>query len=169
MRYIIAAFLGVLDAPEGESESASAADVPGMIDHVADLDLDLLYDFEALAVEGGGADGERHGRTVGFSEGRVLGLSQGREVGEELGRIKGAIAAWNHLRQTQPSFVCSDRATRTMSTVEGLVDAFPRTNPGPDADVLAQLQTIRAKFRILKSLLKVSRGGAPEKRDLLVF
>ena len=54
--------------------------------------LDLLHDFEGLAVREGITSGELHGHTLGFQEGRQLGERQGRELGEELGRIKGAIA-----------------------------------------------------------------------------
>ena len=111
-------------------------------------------DVVAQRVDAGRAEGEVFGESLGNEEGEEVGAAAGERLGAELGTIKGSLIAWRHLASQDAAF-CSERAEKSLASLEGLVDAFPRTNT-PDEDFMKHLSLCRAKFKVVKSLLGIT-------------
>mmetsp|Transcript_18686 Transcript_18686/g.24321 ORF Transcript_18686/g.24321 Transcript_18686/m.24321 type:complete len:124 (-) Transcript_18686:438-809(-) len=97
-------------------------------------------------------EGILHGETLGAEDGRKFGLRTGEDFGSEIGMLKGHCIAWKHLISLDPTF-CSDRAIKAIDALEELVNDFPRMN-SPESDFKKSLNLCRAKFKVVKSLLK---------------
>ena len=124
-------------------------------------------EIEDAAVRRGRAEGEAHGSILGEEEGLKLGTSAGGQLGDEVGKIKGCCLAWRHLTKEDPTF-CSAKAAKSLSSLEALVDAFPRTNTSSDVrDFGKDISLIRAKFKVVKSLLGV--GASQPQQGSLAF
>ena len=98
----------------------------------------------------GASQGLKHGARLGHEEGMALGLKAGKTLGEELGVYRGCLVAWRHLFEAG-EIALSERAKRSLESLEALIDSFPRTNQ-KSQDFVKQLTLIRAKFKVVKSL-----------------
>jgi len=123
-------------------------------------------DAETLAVNAGRAEGRIHGESEGIHEGVRLGNAEGRKLGEELGAIKGLCLAWRHIASLDENAL-SDRAMKSLASLEALVDAFPRKNDNPQQDFMRDITLIRTKRKVVYSLLGMDKQ--PQQLESLMF
>lgn len=109
-----------------------------------------------LGEEEAAAEAERGrlaGRAKSLEEGRALGLSKGRALGEELGFYIGCVRAWRALERAGRARF-SERALRTMATLEALVGRVPLGDPHAER-LQENVLLARAKFKVLSAALGV--------------
>jgi len=123
-------------------------------------------DVESTAVNAGRAEGLVHGEQEGVQEGLRLGNAEGHKLGEELGAIKGLCLAWRHIASLDNSAL-SDRAAKSIASLEALVDAFPRKNDNPEQDFMRDITLIRTKRKVVHSLLGLDKQ--PQQSESLMF
>lgn len=142
------------------ADSSTAAD-----DDINDAFGSILLAEEQLVSEGH-AEGLLVGRRNGAKEGLHLGAAKGVEIGGEVGFYAGFAAAWiQQLEETAPNGEAAAKATTSVEKqlpkilsqlrkLAALAEAFPATNIR-DLDILDRLLALRAKFKLVCSLLKV--------------
>ena len=106
--------------------------------------FDSLLLCEDQLVSKGYLEGLEAGRLNGSKEGLSLGFQKGVEIGEEVGFYEG-FAAVGEKRE---------KVLRQLERLLGLAETFPANNI-QELDILDRLLALRAKFKIVCSLLKV--------------
>ncbi|KPJ10652.1 Oral cancer-overexpressed protein 1 [Papilio machaon] len=91
-------------------------------------------------------EGFRVGSEEGNSEGYHLGYHRGAEIGRELEQNKSDAKQEDRL---------SDKTIKQLEKVKGLIDTFPHNN-SEHHDILTLLETIRAQYKKVCAMLKVS-------------
>ncbi len=135
-----------------DSESGSTDPIESGSDPDTDPDPQLCYQ-----------EGLSAGQKRGFKEGLALGSQKGVEIGAEVGFYAGFAAGW--IESLEPAAEDSTAAAggggEKRQKVAGqlrkllaLAEAFPADNIR-DLDILDRLLALRAKFKIVCSLLKV--------------
>jgi hypothetical protein len=125
--------------------------------------FDSLLLCENQLVSEGYQEGLSAGQKRGFKEGLVLGSQKGVEIGAEVGFYAGFAAAW--IERLEPaaedSTVAAGGGGEKRQKVAGqlrkllaLAESIPADNIR-DLDILDRLLALRAKFKIVCSLLKV--------------
>jgi hypothetical protein len=126
--------------------------------------FDSLLLCENHLVSEGYREGLSAGQKRGFKEGLALGSQKGVEIGAEVGFYAGFAAGW--IESLEPAAEDSTAAAggggvEKRQKVAGqlrkllaLAEAFPADNIR-DLDILDRLLALRAKFKIVCSLLKV--------------
>jgi len=118
--------------------------------------FDELLNVEEEFIQDGWAEGKRDADQRGYGEGFELGEIKGGQIGEEIGYYAGCVAAWAALAKLDPSILSENpRAEKTLQQLSELINAFPSD---PTNELLFEsLESIRAKFKQLVSLLKVKQ------------
>ncbi|XP_045537015.1 protein LTO1 homolog [Papilio machaon] len=105
-------------------------------------------------------EGFRVGSEEGNSEGYHLGYHRGAEIGRELGFYYGIVT--NYLEQNKSDSKqedrLSDKTIKQLEKVKGLIDTFPHNN-SEHHDILTLLETIRAQYKKVCAMLKVSSNN----------
>jgi hypothetical protein len=141
---------------------------------------DLCFDPHQSSLEEGKAQGREAGALAGFRDGQALGRTKGIEFGMELGFIRGFLSVL-----AEPT---NDRIQRSMHELVRALEDFP----GPDAmfeqvlkqqqqpatssdkddsedptklDVIAKMQRIRARFKLLTVQLKIPHYSLKQVMD----
>ncbi|CAM0140670.1 enolase-phosphatase E1 [Umbelopsis sp. WA50703] len=120
-----------------------------------ELDLENLLHLENMFQELGHEDGMRDGKRSGVIEGRVLGCEKGFEISNEVGFYMGCATLWTQLVSANPE-AFSSRAIKQIQSLQSAVDQFPDANED-QTDTFALLDKMRAKFRVVTSVLKVEQ------------
>ncbi|CAO3674213.1 unnamed protein product [Umbelopsis vinacea] len=120
-----------------------------------ELDLENLIHLENMFQELGHEDGMRDGKKSGVIEGRVLGCEKGFEISSEVGFYAGCAVLWTKLVEANPESF-SSRAIKQIQSLQAAVDQFPDANE-EQTDTFALLDKMRAKFRVVTSVLKVEQ------------
>ncbi|KAI8584477.1 hypothetical protein K450DRAFT_167942 [Umbelopsis ramanniana AG] len=123
-----------------------------------ELDLENLIHLENMFQELGHEDGLRDGRKSGVVEGRILGCEKGFEMSNEVGYYTGCATLWTKLVEAHPESF-SSRATKQIQSLQSVIDQFPDANED-QTDTFALLDKMRAKFRVVTSVLKVEQKFA---------
>ncbi|OZJ03299.1 hypothetical protein BZG36_02274 [Bifiguratus adelaidae] len=120
-----------------------------------DLDLDALVNLETMFMEYGYEDGMKAGELSGALEGRVLGCEKAFEISRELGYYYGCASTWIMLFQKSPDKF-SDRLLKQAQSLQTLIDEIPMENQ-VNTEILLLVERVRAKFKVLTSILGVSQ------------
>jgi len=116
--------------------------------------FDAINSSEEKILKTGFEEGFEQGSIEGEKEGFVLGLSKGSELGTEIGFYQGFAEGWlSELRSNQEK-----RSEKTIIQLEKLVNLasqFSNTN-SKDVDISDQLRDVRARFKTVCSMLRVS-------------
>ncbi|RUP49174.1 hypothetical protein BC936DRAFT_143129 [Jimgerdemannia flammicorona] len=120
-----------------------------------ELDLDSLVHLETMFEELGHKDGIRDGRRSGTVEGRVLGCEKGFELAREVYFYSGCAAMWLRLTAAFPDRFPA-RTVKQLRSLQSLIEAFPTEN-SLNTEILALLDKIRAKYKVVTSLLGVTQ------------
>ena len=124
---------------------------------MADLDIISVFDdillSEEKCVDRGFAEGYKEGQSRGRREGEDLGSKQGELIGTEIGFYLGFLAQFKPVYSEQTDKK-SEKIKSALSKLERLCGEFPRYNSSDGFE--EKLEEIRAKFRLLCSLLKIS-------------
>ena len=124
---------------------------------MADLDINSVFDdivlSEEKCVDRGFAEGYKEGQSRGRSQGAELGRQQGEVIGTEIGFYLGFLAQFrpDYAEQTDRK---SEKIKSALDKLERLCGEFPQYNSSEGFE--DKLEEIRAKFRLLCSLLKIS-------------
>jgi hypothetical protein len=122
--------------------------------------FDSLLLCEDQLVSKGYSEGLQVGAETGSQEGLSLGFTKGVEVGEEVGFYAGFASAWIDILKSADaagSSTSSDKNEKVLRQLERLLtqaETFPTANL-KDLDILDRLLALRAKFKLVCSLLKV--------------
>jgi hypothetical protein len=123
--------------------------------------FDSLLLCENQLVSEGFQEGLSAGQKRGWKEGLALGSKKGVEIGAEVGFYAGFAAGW--IESLEPAAEDSKAAgggekrqkvAGQLRKLLALAEAFPADNIR-DLDILDRLLALRAKFKIVCSLLKV--------------
>lgn len=110
------------------------------------------------------SEGEATGRRLGHTEGQLLGAQRGYVIGQEIGFYEGVCIALRTGAAAgggPPSR--QERLLAAVDRLSGLLDAFALGNEDKERDMAAELQRIRAKFMVCKSLARLDlRSDARE-------
>ena len=122
-----------------------------------ETDINLAFDSivlcEEKSVERGFEEGYREGQDRGRREGEDLGEKQGQLIGTEIGFYLGFLAEFKPL-YSQSKDKKSEKIKSVLEKLERLCGEFPTYNSSEGFQ--DKLEEIRAKFRVLCSLLKIS-------------
>ena len=119
-------------------------------DKVEEVGLfDAILSLEESFTADGRQVGLAAGRVSGSRDARLFGAGKGFAVGEEVGFYLGAAFMCRRLGAPQrPKSVAVAHAVLVMARASPV-----RAPPSHQCDVLAQLECLRAKFKLLRSLL----------------
>jgi flagellar biosynthesis/type III secretory pathway protein FliH len=124
---------------------------------MGESDVNDLFDSitfsEARLVDSGYQEGYKQGSLEGDQEGFHLGFQKGSELGQEIGFYQGFVEGWVHelnLKEKKP-----ERVLNQLEKLNNLLDRFPTCNK-KDNDIEEFIREIRAKFKTVCSMLKVS-------------
>ena len=124
---------------------------------MADLDINSVFDdivlSEEKCVDRGFAEGYKEGQSRGRSQGAELGRQQGEVIGTEIGFYLGFLAQFRPVYAEQTDRK-SEKIKSALDKLERLCGEFPQYNSSEGFE--DKLEEIRAKFRLLCSLLKIS-------------
>ena len=122
-----------------------------------DSDINFAFDSivlsEEKSVERGFAEGYREGQTRGRREGEDLGRKQGQLIGTEIGFYIGFVTEFKPL-YCETKDKKSEKIKSVLEKLERLCGEFPTYNSSEGFQ--DKLEEIRAKFRLVCSLLKIS-------------
>lgn len=124
---------------------------------MGESDVNDLFDSitfsEDRLVDSGYQEGYKQGSLEGDQEGFHLGFQKGSELGQEIGFYQGFAEGWVHelnLKEKKP-----ERVLNQLEKLNNLLDKFPTSNK-KDNDIEEIIREIRAKFKTVCSMLKVS-------------
>jgi len=122
-------------------------------------DINSLFDSIVLSedrlVSEGYEKGYRAGQQEGSKEGERLGRDRGGKVGTEIGFYLGFVEEWRVIYKADN--VADKRKEKVLLALEKLekeARAFPQVNS--KEELAERLDKVRAKFKLLCSLLKVN-------------
>ncbi|XP_003725769.1 protein LTO1 homolog [Strongylocentrotus purpuratus] len=129
-------------------------------------DEDDIFDSVVMAEErcqaAGYEDGFKKGQELGREQGLVMGMEKGGQIGDELGFYFGFIVTWRALLKNKPD---GDKdVPRPLKIIESLIDIIkelPQEEPN-SVKYWDIIQKIRAKFKQVASLLKISVNYTPK-------
>lgn len=98
-------------------------------------------------------EGYEKGKMQGLLEGYHLGLSKGRDIGIEVGFYLGFVSVWYETLLTSPN--AKARCVKSLETLKAMILALPLNEP-MNEELFANLEKVRAKFKLVCSLLGVS-------------
>ncbi|KAK7868299.1 hypothetical protein R5R35_013887 [Gryllus longicercus] len=120
-----------------------------------DSDINDVFDSIALSEnliqKEGFEEGFKKGERDGAIEGFHIGFHKGIDIGNEIGYYIGAVEALHVLSKTEELTV---RARQVLSKLRELLKEFPVCND-PNVDIICYLEKIRAKYKMICSLLKM--------------
>jgi hypothetical protein len=120
--------------------------------------FDSILLSEDQLVSEGHLEGLEAGRKSGAKEGVNLGAQKGVEIGEEVGFYAGFATAWIQILEEEAGSAASggkqQKIVSQLKKLSALAETFPSTNIR-DVDILDRLLALRAKFKLVCSLLKV--------------
>ena len=122
--------------------------------------FDSIVLSEDRVVSAGWEEGYRAGSREGGREGASLGRQRGDKVGQEIGFYLGFGEEWSEAYRDRPSDKKTDKISVALKKLLELVEAFPEENSKED-DFAVKLDQIRAKFKVLCSLLKINSEYGP--------
>jgi HUS1 checkpoint protein len=134
----------------------------------AEEDINAAFDSILLGEDRVVELGFEAGYTAGSAEGRLEGARLGRQRGAEVGREVGFYLGFAEELTSAHSDQSDEKKTAKISIalhkLLELIEAFPEDN-SKEEDIAAKLEQIRARFKVVCSLLKVSlepgtAGGA---------
>lgn len=124
---------------------------------MGESDVNDLFDSitfsEDRLVDSGYQEGYKQGSLEGDQEGFHLGFRKGSELGQEIGFYQGFAEGWVHelnLKEKKP-----ERVLNQLEKLNNLLNRFPTCNK-KDNDIEELIREIRAKFKTVCSMLKVS-------------
>ncbi|KAG0224115.1 hypothetical protein BGW41_005241 [Actinomortierella wolfii] len=132
-----------------------------------ELNLDDLVHLENMFVEFGREDGLRAGQRSGEIEGRVMGCEKGFELSREVGYYEGCAVLWHALALQCPDRF-SDKSCKKIESLLELIRTFPRENKLDD-DIVALLDKIRGKFKVVASALQTSQRYSEAPSSKLIY
>ncbi|KAF9172032.1 hypothetical protein BGX21_006444 [Mortierella sp. AD011] len=132
-----------------------------------ELDLDSLIHLENMFVEYGKEDGRAAGIRSGVIEGRVMGCEKGFELSREVGYYAGCAQLWKALAQLDPERI-SEKTLKKVNSLLDLINSFPRQNQLDD-DVIALLDRIRGKFKMVASALQTAERYAEAPKSKMFY
>ena len=124
-----------------------------------DVAGDINSAFEDIALsenkftDQGFSEGVRAAENNCHSEGEQLGRDRGKQIGTEIGFYEGFVEEYKQIYK-QPGNKKEERIVSALSKLENLLSAFPDYNCQENFE--EKLEEIRAKFKLLGSLLKIS-------------
>ncbi|KAL1923185.1 uncharacterized protein VTP21DRAFT_9561 [Calcarisporiella thermophila] len=124
-------------------------------------DLDTLVELENMFMEQGRDEGFEAGERAGVIEGQVFGCEKGYELALEVGYYAGCMEAWQLAASQHPSKF-SPRTLKALSSLNAAIEAFPKEN-NLDVDFMELVEKIRARFKVLMSLLGSQQRFKEEK------
>ncbi|DBA04602.1 TPA: hypothetical protein N0F65_012185 [Lagenidium giganteum] len=133
-------------------------DIADALDEAVDWEESLIAEGEELGIE--------RGRELGLEEGRELGIIKGTEIGSEIGFYNGCYLVWKEMIESETMRgKISDKAVKSITSFGALLEAFPLKNIVED-DLLHKLQHIRAKFKVITSLLGLKQSLVFSREDV---
>lgn len=117
--------------------------------------FDSILLSENRVVELGFEEGYSAGAREGRQEGERLGTQKGHQIGQEIGFYLGFGEQWGDLYINKEA---DKKTTKVLTAANRLVDlakTFPAENT-KEEDFTERLDLVRAKFKVLCSLLKVN-------------
>jgi hypothetical protein len=145
---------------------------------------DVCWNPHDSSYRQGQAEGFKAGNLAGYRDGQALGRTKGLEYGMELGFIRGFLNSLNHEESSKHK---TDRIQRSIEKLRKALEdeslqpdeIFRKEQPGrnqeqdlqddsEDAsklDVLAKLQRIRARFKVLTVQLGIPKFSLKEIMD----
>jgi flagellar biosynthesis/type III secretory pathway protein FliH len=125
----------------------------GGSDDINDL-FDSITFSEDRLVEDGYQEGFNQGALQGEQDGFHLGFQKGKELGQELGFYQGFAEGWI-LELNKGETKKPERALNQLEKLLVLINKFPKENT-KDEDITELIGEVRAKFKTVCSMLKVS-------------
>lgn len=121
------------------------------------MDINEVFDDITLSenkfTEAGFSEGLKAGQSNSHLEGEKLGSERGTQIGSEIGFYSGFVAEYK-LHYLEPKDKKSEKIISVLRKIETLVTEFPAYNSKEGFE--EKLEDIRAKFKLLCSLLKIS-------------
>jgi len=122
-------------------------------------DINSLFDSIVLSedrlVSEGYERGYRAGQKEGSKEGERLGRERGGKIGTEIGFYLGFVEVWREIyREEDVGERRKEKVLLALQKLEKEAITFPRVNS--KEELAERLDQVRAKFRLLCSLLKVN-------------
>lgn len=113
----------------------------------------ILTIFSSRFHEKGFKEGYETGKTQGLSEGRLLGVSKGCDIGREVGSYLGFVSIWYEILKENPN--AKARCVKALRSLKEMILALPLNEPSNE-ELFANIEKVRAKFKLVCSLLGVS-------------
>ncbi|EQC29398.1 hypothetical protein SDRG_07784 [Saprolegnia diclina VS20] len=113
--------------------------------------FDLVDRIEEQCIVQGHAQGVEEGRRLGFQEGNDLGEVKGYEIGSEVGFYHGCYLLWSAMLLADASSL-PPRAVKSIESLGQRIRNYALVN-SLDEKIHMDLQLIRAKFKVVTSLL----------------
>ncbi|KAF0687740.1 Aste57867_20545 [Aphanomyces stellatus] len=114
-------------------------------------EFDLIDSIEEQYIAEGHAEGVKEGRRLGFLEGKDLGEVKGYEIGSEVGFYYGCFLLWSEILRIDPTQLPT-KAEKSIKSLGQLIEGYKLEN-SLDEKMLHNLQLIRAKFKVVTSLV----------------
>jgi len=120
-------------------------------------DINEIFEDIALSenkfTDKGFSEGVEEGLKKSYSEGDQLGRDRGKQIGQEIGFYKGFVAEFK-TQVTDKSDKKSEKILNVIRKIETLTNEFPEYNCKEGFE--EKLEELRAKFKLLCSLLKIN-------------
>lgn len=117
--------------------------------------FDSILLGEDRLCELGFEEGYRAGAKEGRVEGERLGRQRGQQIGKEIGFYLGFAAEWTEVYQNKTTDKKTTKVLAVLQKLTEIAEAFPLEN-SKEEDFSSRLDLVRAKFKLLCSLLKIS-------------
>lgn len=120
-------------------------------------DINSVFDDIALSenkfTDQGFSEGVRAAEDSCHTEGEQLGLTKGKQIGSEIGFYAGFVEEYKQIYKN-PDNKKEEKIVSALNKLDNLLSAFPDYNCQDNFE--EKLEDIRAKFKLLGSLLKIS-------------
>ena len=121
-------------------------------------DINHLFDSIVLSedkwVGEGYLEGYRAGEREGSREGERLGRQRGHKIGVEIGFYLGFVEQWRQVYKGEVGDKRKERVIVALDRLGDLAGCFPQVNSKEELG--DRLETVRAKFKLVCSLLKIN-------------
>lgn len=124
-----------------------------------DVSGDINSVFEDIALsenkftDQGFSEGIRAAENNCHSEGEELGYTKGKQIGTEIGFYAGFVEEYKQIYK-KPETKKEEKIVSALNKLDNLLSAFPDYNCQENFE--EKLEEIRAKFKLIGSLLKIS-------------
>lgn len=126
--------------------------------------FDSIVDFEQTEYKRGYDDGFIKGKSEGFETGREIGYKKGIEIISEIEMYRGFCKQLEEIHAEKNIL-----SAKQLRTIHYILDSIGKIKLPNDELIVEKLEDIRAKYKILQSLLGIKQSSEQSEASKLSF